>query len=281
MTIHKIVQTIVAVCLILMTAGSVFAGAWTAEKGTSYHRIAANYYVTDQTFDEGGNSRAMDWNGEFTDINANYYMEYGLIDPLTVILSLYYKGIEREDDYRKNETSGLGDVDLGLRYRLHTSSIGVFSVQGLVKVPEFYDEDDALPLGNGQYDYECRLLYGRSLWPYIPGYVNLEAAYRFRDDAPSDEFRYLVEIGSNLGKNVYARAKWDAIISMDNADEGTDVFGNPTSAMEYDLTKLDVTLGWQMTPKVGLEVAYTPAILGKSTAKGETWTLAVTWQPKR
>lgn len=281
MTIHKIVQPIVAVCLILMTAGSVFAGAWTAEKGTSYHRIAANYYVTDQTFDEGGNSRAMDWNGEFTDINANYYMEYGLIDPLTVILSLYYKGIEREDDYRKNETSGLGDVDLGLRYRLHTSSIGVFSVQGLVKVPEFYDEDDALPLGNGQYDYECRLLYGRSLWPYIPGYVNLEAAYRFRDDAPSDEFRYLVEIGSNLGKNVYARAKWDAIISMDNADEGTDVFGNPTSAMEYDLTKLDVTLGWQMTPKVGLEVAYTPAILGKSTAKGETWTLAVTWQPKR
>ena len=281
MTIHKIVQPIVAVCLILMTAGSVFAGAWTAEKGTSYHRIAANYYVTDQTFDEGGNSRAMDWNGEFTDINANYYMEYGLIDPLTVILSLYYKGIEREDDYRKNETSGLGDVDLGLRYRLHTSAIGVFSVQGLVKVPEFYDEDDALPLGNGQYDYECRLLYGRSLWPYIPGYVNLEAAYRFRDDAPSDEFRYLVEIGSNLGKNVYARAKWDAIISMDNADEGTDVFGNPTSAMEYDLTKLDVTLGWQMTPKVGLEVAYTPAILGKSTAKGETWTLAVTWQPKR
>jgi hypothetical protein len=281
MTIHKIVQPIVAVCLILMTAGSVFAGAWTAEKGTSYHRIAANYYMADESFDDDGNSGAMDWNGEFTDINANYYMEYGILDQLTVILSLYYKDIEREDDYRKNETSGLGDVDLGLRYRLHTSAIGVFSVQGLVKVPELYDEDDALPLGNGQYDYECRLLYGRSLWPYIPGYVNLEAAYRFRDDAPSDEFRYLVEIGSNLGKNVYARAKWDAIISMDNADDGTDAFGNPTSAMEYDLTKLDLTLGWQMTPKVGLEVAYTPAILGKTTAKGETWTLAVTWQPKR
>lgn len=281
MTIHKIVQPIVAVCLSLMTAGSVFAGAWTAEKGTSYHRIAANYYVADKTFDEDGHSRAMDWNGEFSDTNANYYMEYGLLDQLTVILSLYYKDIEREDDYRTNETSGMGDVDLGLRYRLHTSSIGVFSVQGLVKVPEFYDENDALPLGNGQYDYECRLLYGRSLWPHIPGYINFEAAYRFRAEAPSDEFRYLLEIGSNLGKNVYARAKWDTIISMDNADETTDVFGNPTSAVEYDLTKLDLTLGWQVTPKVGLEVAYTPEISGKTTAKGETWTLAVTWQPKR
>ncbi len=281
MTIRKTAQLIWAACLVLMTAGSVFAGAWTAEKGSSYHRIAANYYAADQTFDEDGNSQSMERNGQYTDINASYYMEYGLIDPLTVILSLYYKNIEREDDYRTNETSGMGDVDLGLRYRLHTSSIGVFSVQGLVKVPEFYDEDDVLPLGNGQYDYECRLLYGRSLWPHIPGYVNLEAGYRFRAEAPSDEFRYLVEIGSNLGKNIYARAKWDAIISMDNADEETDAFGNPTSSMEYDLTKLDLTLGWQMTPKVGLEVAYTPEVSGKTTAKGETWTLAVTWQPKR
>ena len=55
-----------------------------------------------------------------------------------------------------------------------------FPSRGLVKIPETYDEDDDVPLGNGEYEFEGRLLYGKSMWPVIPGYVNLEAAYRKR-----------------------------------------------------------------------------------------------------
>jgi hypothetical protein len=274
-----LLQPMLAACLVLMTAGVVFAGAWTQEKGKSYHRAAANYYYADEEYDADGDSRSIPFNGEFTDFNLNYYMEYGILDELTVIGSLYYKMIEREDDYYKYETDGMGDMDLGLRYRLHNSNIGIFSVQGLVKIPEFYDEDDALPLGNGQYDYELRFLYGRSLWPMIPGYMNLEAGYRWRAKSPSDEFRYLLEIGSEFGKNFYGRAKLDALVSMDNADDNTDDFGNPTSTLEYDLAKLDLTLGYHMTSEWGLELAFTPAVWGENTAKGATWTFAVSFQP--
>ena len=278
---YSISRAMLAACLILAAAGNAFAGAWTTEQGKSYHRFALNYYFADERFDQDGNTRPMIWGGEFTDVNANYYMEYGVLDNVTAILSFYYKDIQREDDYYRYTARGFGDVDLGLRYRLYTGDMGVFSMQGLVKIPELYDEDDPLPLGNGQYDVECRLLYGRSLWPWIPGYMNLEAAYRFRADEPSDEFRYLVEVGSNLGTDVYARAKWDALISMNNADEGTDAYGNPTNAPEYDLSKLDLTVGWQMTGRFGLELGYAPQILGETTAKGNTWTMAVTFQPKR
>ncbi len=276
---NHILRLLLALCLIGMSAGTVFAGAWTQEKGKSYHRAAANYYYADEDYDANGDSSSMPFNGEFTDFNLNYYLEYGILDELTVIGSVYYKMIEREDDDYKYETDGMGDMDLGLRYRLHASDIGIFSVQGLVKIPEFYDEDDALPLGNGQYDYELRLLFGRSLWPMIPGYINLEAGYRWRAKAPSDEFRYLVEIGSELGKDFYARAKLDALVSMDNVDKDTDDLGNPTSTLEYDLAKLDLTLGYHITTEWGLELGYTPAVWGENTAKGDTWTVAISFQP--
>ncbi len=272
---------LLVVCLILPNTGTLYAGAWTQEKGKSYHRLAANYYFADREFNKNGNSQSMPDNGEFRDVNLSYYAEYGVIDELTVLASLYYKDIKREDDYVRSDAKGMGDVDLGARFRLYDGDIGVFAVQGLIKVPEFYDKDDALPLGNGQYDYELRLLYGRSLWPMIPGYMNLEAAYRYRAKRPSDEFRYLVEAGSDLGKNFYARAKLDAIVGLGNGEDTIDAFGNPTATLEYDLAKVDLTVGYQLSEKLGLELGYTPALWGENTAKGATWTLAVTYQPRR
>jgi len=275
-----IINLIPAIGMVVLNATALFAGAWTQGKNSSYHRVAGNYYFADKEFDRDGDSRSMAFGGEFTDFNLSYYGEYGLFDELTIFASIYYKDIQREDDYFKYETSGIGDMDLGARYLLHNSNIGVFSAQGLVKIPEFYNEDDALPLGNGQYDYEIRLLYGRSLWPTLPGYMNLEAGYRLRSEDPGDEFRYLVEVGSDLGKNFYARAKLDTIVGMDNADDTVDSFGNPTGTLEYDLAKLDATIGYQVTKSWGIELEYTPALWGENTAKGETWTIAFVFQPK-
>ncbi|MFZ2633532.1 MAG: hypothetical protein WA081_20090 [Desulfosalsimonadaceae bacterium] len=277
--IRIMVRVLLPACLVLMSAATLYAGAWTMEKGKSYHRFAANYYLAEEEYDNDGDSRDMPLNGEFRDFNLNYYMEYGIFDQLTVLGSLYYKDIRKDDDVITTKTNGLGDLDLGLRYRLHSGDAGIFSIQGLTKIPDLYDEDDALPLGNGQNDYELRLLYGRSLWPFLPGYVNLEAGYRWRVEDPADEFRYLVEIGSDLGKDFYVRTKLDAIVSMDNADPGMDNFGNPASTLEYNLAKLDVTAGWWMTRTLGLELGYAPALWGENTAKGATWTLALTFQP--
>jgi hypothetical protein len=278
MKIKHIICSMSILSLLFMAAGSAHAGAWTQKKGSGYHRVAANYYFADENFDSNGDSHSMEKNGEFKDINLNYYGEYGLLDSLTVFGSFYYKDLEREDDEIIHETKGIGDVDLGLRYNLYSGKIGVLSMQGMVKIPELYDDEDSMPLGNGQYDYEARLLYGRSLWPVIPGYMNLEAGYRWRSDEPSDEFRYIVEAGSDLWKGFYTRAKLDGLVSMDNADNKKDALGNPTSTLEYDLLKLDMTLGYKISSAIGLELGYTPAISGENTAKGTTWTIAISYK---
>lgn len=253
------------------------AGAWTQPQGGFYDRIAANYYFADHSFDSEGDRQHMAADGRFTDANLSNYVEYGLTDRMTLINSLYYKYLHSDDTAREITTWGVGDIDVAARFKLAEGKAGVLSAQALVKIPNAYDKNDDLPLGNGQIDVEAKLLYGRSLWPLFPGYFNVELGYRWRAEEPSDEIRYLAEVGSDFGKNFYGRAKLDGIYSRDNGKK-TDGNGNPTTTNSFDLAKLDLTLGYRLTSAWSVEAAWTPAAYGQNTAAGATYTLALTYQ---
>ncbi|ACN14496.1 hypothetical protein HRM2_13870 [Desulforapulum autotrophicum HRM2] len=269
---------LVGLITVVVSASTCFAGAWTAPKGRMYNKLSVNIYTADQQYNDSGNKTGFANDGDFSDTNINYYMEYGITDTLTVLTSLSYKWLESEDLYSVSKTDGFSDVDLGLKYRLFSNRAGVMSIQGLIKIPEMYDTDDAVPLGNGQYDTEFRLLYGHSLYPFIPGYFNLEAGYRFRAESPADEFRYLVEFGMDLTKTVYGRAKLDGIIGMGNGDLSQDVSNNPTTSLDYDLGKLDLALGLHVSPKWCFELGYRAEIYGENTAAGKNISLAVIFE---
>jgi len=261
--------------LVSAYAGSGFAGAWTAKQHSFYEKLAFNYYFSNETFNAAGDRGRTPGNGKFTDYNISNYFEYGLWDSLTVINSLTYKWIENTDTALRAIAKGLGDVDLGLRYKLlESEKVGIVSSQLLFKIPGPYGKNDPLPLGNGQYDMEVKLLYGRSLYPLIPGYGNVEIGYRWRAEAPSDEVRYLIEFGVDLTKKLYTRAKLDGTLSVDNGKK-LDSSGNPTATNNYDLGKLDVTVGYKAAPDWGVEASYVPAIYGQNTAAGATYSLAV------
>lgn len=258
-----------------LSVPSSFAGAWTAKEHGFYEKASFNFYYADKTFNPDGHRRDLADNGEFTDFNLTNYFEFGVTDDLTVINSLSYKWLENDNDLSRATAHGLGDIDLGARYRLyHSDAAGVVSTQFLVKIPGGYDGNDPLPLGNDQYDTEVRLLYGRSLYPKLPGYANLELGYRFRAGAPSDELRYLVEVGFDLGKNLFTRAKLDGIYSMDNGTK-VDGSGNPTITNNFDLGKLDLTLGYQVSPSMGVELGYRPDLYGQNTAAGANYSVAL------
>ena len=267
--------------LCLTLSSEAMAGAWTAKEGTSYHKAALNYFFSDENFDDDGDRKNA--HSDFTDVNLTYYMEYGIRDNVTAFLSVPYKWIENDPDIGGNSKSrGVGDQDFGLRYNFFNDDRGVFSIQGLVKVPDLHDEDPGdLPLGNGQTDYEVRFLYGRSLYPK-PVYFGLEAGYRYRSQEPSDEIKYLVEIGYNINEKSYVRAKLDGTYSMDNADDAPapvipgDV--NPTLAPAFDLGKLELTGGYKIDKKFSTEFTWTPNIYGQNTAAGNNFQIAVIMQ---
>jgi hypothetical protein len=267
--------------LCLSLSGEVIAGAWTAKQGASYQKLGVNYFFSDENFDDDGDRKDSD--ADFRDVNLTYYMEYGITDKVTGFASIPYKWIKNDpDDGGSAETWGIGDQEYGLRYNLFNEDWGVFSIQGLVKVPDLNDDDNGendLPLGNDQVDYELRLLYGRSLYPK-PVYFGLEAGYRWRREAPSDEIRYLVEIGYNINEKTYVRTKLDGTLSADNADDAppTTTEANPTLAPAFDLGKLELTAGYKIDKKFSTEFTWTPYIYGQNTAAGNNFQFAVIMQ---
>lgn len=271
---HTTLTALMAFLLVAAYSGTGFAGAWTAPKNAFYEKLSYNYYYAHETFDQSGNRGGTANNGKFTDNNISNYFEYGLRDDLTVLNSLTYKWLDNRDDSAHSTASSLGDVDLGLRYKLLDSTAGIVSTQLLVKIPGAYDKTDPLPLGNGQFDTELRLLYGRSLYPFIPGYGNVEVGYRWRADGPSDEVRYLIEFGVDITKSIFTRVKLDGIYSVDNGKK-QDGSGNPTTTNNFDLGKLDVTVGYKVTPAWGVEVSYRPDIYGQNTAAGANYSFAL------
>ena len=267
-----------AAFLSIAAASSCYAGAWTEPQGEFYEKVSYNYYYAHQDFDSASNRVATPNGGKFTDLDVNNYIEYGLTNDLTVINSLTYKWLRNDfNGGAATSGSGLGDVDLGLRYKLLDKSAGIVSTQVLVKFPGVYGVDDSLPLGNGQYDAELRLLYGRSLYPVLPAYMNLEIGYRWRVGAPADELRYLVEFGDDLTSRLFVRAKLDGTLSMKNGASaaGSNFSANPTATNNYDLGKLDLAVGYKITPSFGVEVSYRPDIYGWNTAAGANYSLAL------
>jgi len=307
---HRLVQLLLStsLLLILMTT-SVWAGAWTMPQGKLYTRLAYSEYDSQRFFNENGTTHAYAPNDEFKNKRRDFdydeqtwsfYAEYGILDSLTLIGSVDYK--ETEWTYQSNgrklvdgvmttfdsgidktaKSSGLADINIGLRYRLLKTDSGVLSLQGLYKTGEAYDEEDQdytadIQRGDGQEDFELKLQYGQSLYPLVPGYMNAEAGYRWRSQGYSDEFRYLIEAGVDITKALYLRSKLDGTANFGNGDSGpegklTEIDSNP---YEIDLGKLEITCGYKVTSQIAVEASYYKELYGASTTQGETYSLAI------
>ena len=265
----------VALGLVWLQA-SLFAGAWTPAKGFTYLKFSANMFQSYANFDIDGHrvepfENSPDEFSRFRDENFFLYFEYGLKDRLGIFGSIAYKEIEQvtrtrslpEDVSATNH--GFADVELGLRYQL-TTGPDIWSVSFLAKLPYLYDDDtDFFKIGNGQEDLELRGLYGRSLGRYF--YCGAEAAYRWRLDAPSDEYRYLFELGHTAAKYFYARIKYQGIESRGTFQASTG-FNNPLLNPQFELNSLEISAGIQINRTWAVEYTYTDTVSGKNTADG-------------
>ncbi len=267
---------IVTGCLILAlaTAAPAHAGAWTSPKGGWYHKVALTYFTANSEFDTSHDERPFELDGTFTQQNLIYYGEYGILDGLTAVWSLPLRKIHYTNLLEEGDTFGIADVELGLRVRLAAKGSFVVSFQGLLIVPGGYDGTDRLPLGNDQNNAEARLLMGASA---LGGriYFGGEAAYRYRAQEPSDEWRFLAEIGGHFTEAFYGRLKFSEIRSVGNQEDVRDVFGNPLAQLASELREAELTLGTQFSKRWSGEASWSPIVYGRSIAKGDTFALAV------
>ena len=264
-------KTALALLLVLLSVPSLaLAGAWTTPMLHSWHKLAFNYFSSDENFDNDGDIERS--NADFTDWNLSYYGQLGLTGFLDVWTTFAYKNLTFEDDAVKRETSGIGDIDLAVKGRFLQKPL-VASAQFTFTSPWAYDTEDNIVLGDNVAAYELRLLLGRSLYP-VPGYVGLEGGYKLKEGDFADQWRYLVEVGFQLWK-IYARAKLDGYASAQGVDP-EELPENPTATFDSALGKLESTLGIQIIKFIGVEGSYTYPLWGRNTALGDTFSVGVT-----
>jgi len=257
---------------ILFAAGNVSAGAWVAEKGSGYTKLGYADFESD-TY-RGDNSSFENFRGR----NNSLYAEYGLGNKFAIYGSLLHQSYDQTDAVAgKSSASGFGDVELGVRYQWKSEGY-VLSSSFLVKTPFLYDIEDGL--GNGQEDYETKILFGKGLDQY--GYVGAEIGYRLRTGDPSDEYRYLLEYGFNINQNLYFRTKLDGILSAKNAEvDAAIILDNLSNPLEFDSGKVELTTGWNFKNSAalkgyGLELTYTREIYGENILEGNSFQLGIT-----
>ncbi len=262
--IKKTFQSLSILTLLSALPTAAWAGAWTAKQGDSYLKGAVNHFETSNRFGPE------DGFENFRNTNFNVYWEYGVKDDLTFFATGSLADLENTSEGVTTTGSGVSDIDVGLRYRLIDGPV-IVSVQGLFKAPYLYDENAELPIGNGQEDFEGKLLFGKSFGAL--GYGGLEVGYRVRTEAPVDEFRYLVEYGFDLNDRTYLRTKLDGIHAASSTDN--DVSGplpvnivNPQLPLEFDLGRLEYTAGYKFTDTLAGEITGTTAVYGDNTLKG-------------
>ena len=269
-----LVLTIAGVSLAPAPVG---AGAWSQAKGHYYAKLSGIYYSSDEVYNDMGMRQAMGGDGdEFTGSQGFLYLEYGLLDRLTVVGTFSGGLLKSMNILVEKETTGFGDFDIGAKYQLVDGPV-VLSPFVTVKVPTGYHEDYDPPLGTGDPDLEFRLLAARSLYP-LPLYVSAESGYRIRGGPYSNQIPYLLEVGGTPHPRVFVKGYVDGkntqIASIDDL-EG--VVGGSVQVSEGNFTKLGVNGAYNLAGPLWVDLLAERTIRGENIGAGVSWGLGISY----
>ena len=158
---------LIALWLVLVGMSSpVWAGAWTVPKNRWYAEYFYRYFGSKKLFDSEGDSNRRPKAGLSEDIRNEWKLEYGVTDSFNVLASLPYISAHYRDDGIDLLRTGVGDIYVRTKFRMLQDPI-VSSMQFSWKIPGAYDPKKN-PIGDGQFDFESRLLLSKSwtFWPY-------------------------------------------------------------------------------------------------------------------
>ena len=243
------------------------AGAWVQEKDHGLSITTIRRYESDEFWDQ---DRRRHSSPRYRKLEMNQWAEYGVVEDFTMGVNASIPYIEAEG---QGSNFGLGDVEGLGRYRIWKNDNSVLSTQLLVKIPDAYEHDKLPLLGQGQYDLEWRLLYGRA--GILSGgkngewYGNVEGAFRKRFGPPADEIRVEWTVGWKTPNRKWEiNLKQENILGLRNNSSTTASDPYRKQSADYDLHKLTVSAIYSIDPSVALQVGVTQDVLGRNTGKG-------------
>lgn len=248
------------------------AAAWTQKAGEGLAIVKLGGYESNRYWDNGSHRRR---SPIYRKLELNPYVEYGVTDRATVGANAFLLRVEQEGG---GNNSGVSDVELFGRYRLHTDGWDSWSAQALLKIPAGYDKDEVVPLGAGQFDVEGRLLYGRGgVYESSGGqkswYYDVEIAYRKRMGEPADEFRIDWSAGWR------PRPAWTLEFKQENIFAASHDATTPGTLAgrwsDYDLHKATLGAIYQISRTLFGNAGLTHDLAGRNAGQGTAPFIAV------
>ena len=284
-----------AAILLAAAPGRVDAGAWTQPQGGFYSKLAGLSFSSRAVLNTDGErqDRAVDPREELSDRGLSAYLEYGLLDRLTLVASLPYKRLvfrnPREARYFEaldstivrqhpdQSRSGLADLEMRLRWRLLLDP-AVVSLAAGGKFPLGYEvpteiPESYVPLGTGETDAEVRLLVGKSLYP-LPAYVTGTLGYRRRGGDFGDELFHGLEAGYSYNR-LLVKGVVEGIQTLGDCGamgEGGGLIGDQNSL------KLSPGLIWSFNDRLEISADLFHIASGCNTAAGTTYALGLAFK---
>jgi hypothetical protein len=168
---------------------------WTREKGKSYVQLGFSGIFFDKIANEDG--KETDLGGDFSDITLQAYADYGITSKLEAQLIVPFKsvGYDVKGASTSESLSGIGNVSLGLKYKLLDSNWKLSS--GLLLTPKTSQYDDKTKLSTG--------LNATTALPYVTvgssqgkWYYFGNLGYGYMTNDYSDYMRLNAEVGYQI-----------------------------------------------------------------------------------
>ncbi len=248
--------------------------AWDEAPGHGQIILTTSYLATSRSFDSNWNSHLFPYNGTFRQFQINAFLDLGLRRRWDLLANVPFPFLRSANDYGSQESSGAGDIAVGLKYRLNSlESPWAISAQVLTQFPA-YSATTSPPPGNHQEDIEARFLVGRGgKWLDTPVFWDAEVAYRYRTGAPADQFRADVTGGMNLTRNWMLMVQVFTITSMGNSSPVATT--NPNAQSDFDLYKVQPCAVWRVAPRLRVQAGWTYAFAARNTSRDHTVLLAL------
>lgn len=256
--------------LLLAAPRPAAAGGWTQPRGTAYLRLEGAGRSVDRMLDADGRSTALAVGGgaaEFRVFETRAYAEYGATDGTTLVVAAAWKHATIDEAAATFRTYGFGDLRLGLRHALLRDGGWPLALEAEITVPTGYATDEIPALGSGRMDAALLLQLGHA---FRGGYLTLEAGYRVREQALSDQLPLGAGIGLEapgpFALHLGARGR----VALESAGEKTD----PTVA-ERGLLTLTGGVAFHASDRIEIEALVSDTVSGRNALPGAEFGLAV------
>jgi len=183
------------------------AAAWVLPENQTQITVKSYYSFSDDYINKSGKSARSPF-GDVTIRETIFTLEKGLTNKDTFVMNIPYSDVYTSNLYiagkgftGPHRSTGIGNIDIGLRHGIKTKGATVTSWQILAGIPT-YDRDSHPALNFGSTYVDASYLTGH-VFPVhkLHAYTNLELGVRIKGDGMADQFRYTYQYYHPMSKN--------------------------------------------------------------------------------